>query len=49
MVDAVNSSGTDETHSNLYMNMSSLKDKPPGSAFNPPFEQTTPLFGLEKQ
>ncbi|GFF46564.1 hypothetical protein IFM46972_08073 [Aspergillus udagawae] len=49
MVDAVNSSGTDEAHSNLYMNMSSLKDKPPGSLFNSPFEQATPLFGLEQQ
>ncbi|GFF94993.1 hypothetical protein IFM53868_07794 [Aspergillus udagawae] len=49
MVDTVNSSGADEAHSNLYMNMSSLKDKPPGSLFNSPFEQATPLFVLEQQ
>ncbi|EAW12176.1 uncharacterized protein ACLA_061380 [Aspergillus clavatus NRRL 1] len=49
MIDAVNSSGTDETLSDLDLTMSSLKAKPPGSAFNPPFEPTAPFIGLEQQ
>ncbi|KAJ5164770.1 uncharacterized protein N7500_006600 [Penicillium coprophilum] len=49
MSNIVNSSVTDGTPSDLDLNMTDLKDNPPGPTFNPFFEHPTPFSGMELQ